>query len=64
MSDDWNEFMPDDGDYGITFGEAVRDVVMFLAKVLGYLLAAALAVFFVVYSVFREYAIISFLTSQ
>lgn len=64
MSDNWDdEFMPDDGDYGITIGEAARDVAVFLAKVLGAVLVAALVVGWVAYCVWREVAIFNLLSS-
>lgn len=64
MNDNWDdEFMPDDGDYGITLGEAARDVAVFLAKVLGAVLVAAIVVGWVAYCVWREAAIFNLLSS-
>ena len=59
--DDWDDFMPDSGENGITFGEAGRDVAGFLLKVLGGLLVAALFVAAIAYSIWREWAIFNFL---
>lgn len=65
MSYDWNdEIMPDDGDYGISVGEAMLDVVMFLAKVLGTILIAALMIGGLVYGIWREVAIFNLLVNQ
>jgi len=64
MSDNWDdEFMPDDGDYGITLWEAARDVAVFLAKVLVVVIVAALAVGAIAYGVWREVAIFNLLSS-
>lgn len=64
MNDNWDdEFMPDDGDYGITIGEAARDVAVFLAKVLVVLLAAAAVAAPIAYGIWREFQIVRFLTS-
>lgn len=64
MNDNWDddEIMPDDGDFGITIGEAARDVAVFFLKVLGALLAAAAVIALVAYDIWREIAIFSFLT--
>lgn len=64
MNDNWDdEFMPDDGDYGITLGEAARDVAVFLAKALGAVLVAALVVGVIAYGIWREFAIFNLLTN-
>ena len=58
------EPMPDGGNFGIPLGEAIVDVVVFLAKAIGYLLVAALIVGVFVYGIWRELAIVNFLTSN
>lgn len=63
MNDDWNDFMPDSGENGITFGEAGKDVAVFLAKVLGGLLVIAVFAAAVAYSIWREWAIFNFLVN-
>lgn len=57
--EDWEELMPDSGDYGITVGEAVKDVAAFFAQVLGVLLLVALVLAATAYSLWREYTIMS-----
>lgn len=65
MNDNWDdEFMPDDGDFGITIGEAMYDVLVFLAKVVGLLLFIAIVIGSFAYSIWREFAIFQFLTGQ
>lgn len=62
MNDEWEDLMPDSGENGITFGEALRDTMAFFAKVLGALLFVALVIGLFAYGIWREFAIISFLT--
>jgi len=57
-----DEFMPDDGDYGTSFGEAIRDVCMFLGHVLIALVPVAIVIAAIAYSIWREVLIINFLT--
>lgn len=64
MNDEWDDFMPDSGDYGISPLEAVHDTVAFFAKVVGALLLGALVVGVLAYGIWKEIAIFTFLTGQ
>ena len=64
MYDDYDEMMPDDGDYGLTMGEALCDTLVFVGKFLGVLVLIALVIGTVVYSVWKEIAIFNFLTGN
>ena len=64
MNDDWEDLMPDSGDYGISPLEAAHDVVVFLAKIVGVLLATALVIAVFAYSIWREFAVLNFLLNN
>ena len=64
MNDEWDDLMPDSGDNEITVGEAMYDTVMFIGKVAVVALAALVIIGSIVYSLWRELAIFSFLTSH
>ena len=61
MNEDWEDLMPDSGENGISIQEAIGDVAVFFAKVVGYLLAIALIIGLFAYSIWKELAIIGFL---
>ena len=64
MSDEWDDFMPDSGDNGISVQEAIGDVVIFFAKVIALILAVASIIGLFAYSIWREYAVFMFLTGN
>jgi len=61
MDDEWDELAPDSGDNGISVWEALCDVVAFFVEMFAALLLLALVMGLVAYSIWREYAIYSFL---
>jgi len=63
MNDEWEDLMPDSGENGITMLEAAYDVVVFFARIVGVLLVAAAVVGVFAYSIWKEIAILTFLTS-
>lgn len=64
MNDEWKDLMPDSGDHGISPLEAAHDVVVFLAKIVGVLLATALVIAVFAYSIWREFAVLNFLLNN
>jgi len=61
MYDEWDEMAPDSGDNDISVWEAICDAVAVLAEALAALLLVALIMGLIAYSIWREYAIYSFL---
>ena len=63
LCDNRLEFVPDD-DHGITIGEAVKDVAVFLAQVLVVLITVALVFSAAAYALWREFTIMSWFVNQ
>jgi hypothetical protein len=62
MNDDWKDLMPDPDDYRASVSDAAFEAVIAVAKVIGVILAVALVLSCIAYSIWREVLLIGFLT--
>lgn len=60
--DDWEDLRPDLGDYRQTFKETFSETTIFFLKVVGLVFAIIFIVALFAYDIWREFAIVQFLT--